>query len=103
VKLDRDINTDGKGKYALVRLRTITAGSEADGLLKRLDELGVVDWGRIGEPDEFFVIKLRDKHARRALRAYATNAYFQDIEYGQAVDNLADRAGAMNPFCKLPD
>jgi hypothetical protein len=43
MKLDRNINNDGKGKYALVRLRNIEPDSEASSLLKRLDELGYLD------------------------------------------------------------
>lgn len=101
--LDRDINEDGKDKYAVVRLRTIEKGSEAQRLLNHLDELGVLDWGRVGEPDEFFIIKLRDKYARSALRAYATNAFQEDEEYGRAIDELANRSGKSSPHCKRPD
>lgn len=51
MKLDRNINPDGKGKYALINLRT-----------------NQVQWG--GD-NQFFVIKYKDEFAAPALRAYA--------------------------------
>jgi len=86
VKLDRNVNTTGLGKYALINLRTNS-----------------VEWGRAGEPDEFFVIKLRDRHARAALLAYAESMSSADPEFADEVHNLADRASMLNPFCKEPD
>lgn len=54
MKLDRNKNPDGKGKYALINLRTNT-----------------IQWGG-GEPGEqFFVLKYKDKFAHFALTAYA--------------------------------
>lgn len=53
MKLDRNINPDGKGKYALLNLRKNT-----------------VEWGT--EPEgQFFVIKYKDFFAVPALKAYA--------------------------------
>jgi len=115
MKLDRDINKDGKGKYALVRLRTITNDSEAAGLLARLCELGVLDWGNVGAPDEFFLMRLKDKYAGEALSAYADavaldarreldEARSRDkFQYAIAVQKLCTRAGTLSPFCKEPD
>lgn len=51
MRLDRNTNADGTGKYALINLRT-----------------DKVCWG--GD-DQFFVIKYKDKFAGRALREYA--------------------------------
>jgi len=115
MKLDRDINTDRKGKYAVVRLRNIKLGDEAHDLLERLKELGHLDWGAPGYPDEFFVIKLRDKYADAALEAYA-NAVLLDsqresdeerskskYQYAIAVQKLLQRAGSLSEFCKEPD
>lgn len=51
MKLDRNVNPDGKGKYALINLRNNT-----------------VCWG--GD-DQFFVIKYKDAFASQALYAYA--------------------------------
>ena len=88
MKLDRDTNPSGTGKYALINLRKDT-----------------VEWGRPGEQDEFFVIKLRDTHAHAALQAYADSVRRagDDPEYAEAVQALADRSGALSPFCKNPD
>ena len=88
MKLDRDTNPSGKGKYALINLRKDT-----------------VEWGRPYEPDEFFVIKLRDTHAHAALQAYADSVKQagNDPEYAKAVQALADRSGTNSTFCKNPD
>lgn len=114
MKLDRNINKDGKGKYALVRLRNINKGDEAYALLARLHELGHLDWGCTGQPDEFFVIKLRDKYSPNAITAYS-DAVMKDssrheqpkcndlVRYALDVQKLAERAGMLNDFCKEPD
>jgi hypothetical protein len=107
--LDRNINSDGKGKYALINLRKIegnpqTAEELAAAILKNPE---AVEFGRVGEQDEFFVIKLKDFHADAALYAYV-----QDIrnhgdssqeQYALQVEQLGHRAGVGNPFCKKPD
>lgn len=54
MKLDRNVNPDGRGKYALINLRNNT-----------------VCWG--GD-DQFFVIKYKDAFAAPALYAYAEAA-----------------------------
>ena len=86
MKLDRNVNRGGKGKYALLNLRT-----------------NKIEWGITGEPDEFFVIKLKDRHARMALLAYADSISGIDSEFSDEVRELADRAGAHSPFCEDPD
>lgn len=86
MKMDRNQNPSGMGKYALINLRT-----------------NQVQWGAIGDADEFFVIKLKDKHARVALKAYAQSAVLDDPEWAQEVYDLAERAGPSHPFCKVPD
>ena len=53
MKLDRNVNPDGRGKYALINLRT-----------------NKVEWGGEGG-QQFFVLKYKDKFAAPALRAYA--------------------------------
>lgn len=115
MKLDRNLNGEGKGKYALVRLRNIAAGDEAHGLLKRLEELGHLDWGIVGQPDEFFVVKLRDKYAGAAIKGYA-DAVAEDarrepdeqvsrdkFQWAVQVQKLGERAGILSPYCKQPD
>jgi len=44
MRMDRNINQDGMGKYALINLRT-----------------NKIDW----DADEFFVIKLKDRYAKQ--------------------------------------
>jgi hypothetical protein len=115
MKMDRNINGDGKGKYAVVRLRNISPGDEAHKLLKRLEKLGHLDWGIVGQPDEFFLVKLRDKYAASAIRGYA-DAVLADsqqepdpqrsrdkAQWAMQVQTMLARAGSLNPFCKEPD
>lgn len=86
MKLDRNINDNGRGKYALLNLRT-----------------NKIEWGFVGEEDEFFVIKLRDRNARPALMAYALSVGERDTEFAWDVIQLANRAGVSSKFCKDPD
>jgi hypothetical protein len=115
MKLDRNINGDGKGKYALVRLRDIDAGSEAAALLQRLHALGHLDWGCVNDPDEFFVVKLRDRFAPGAIKGYADAvmdasqketdpAKSKDLaQWAIQVIGMNQRAGDLSPYCKEPD
>lgn len=86
MKLDRNVNPTGRGKYALINLRT-----------------NKVEWGTT-EADEFFVIKLKDKYARDALEAYAWAARQDgEEEWFDEVIGLARRSGEFHPLCKKPD
>ena len=88
MKLDRNINADGLGKYELRNLRT--------------GEI-VADCAP-GDEHEFFVIMLKDVNATPALRAYAASAHHHgDAEWASEVLMLADRSGSYSPFCKVPD
>lgn len=106
MKMDRNINADGMGKYALLSLRKLRAGR-----LRNLEDIGAaaymntdaIETGGIGTEGEFFVIKLRDRHARVALLAYADAAAASDPEWASEVREMADRAGECSPFCKTPD
>lgn len=105
MKLDRELNPDGLGKYAVINLRKIdghprTATELAAAILKNPE---CVEFGRVGEPDEFWLIKLKDVYAQPALHAYASAASKDDLEYGQSVEELASRSGLNSPFCKFPD
>jgi hypothetical protein len=123
MKLDRNENDDGYGKYALLSLRrwnALRAGSGAgdahiERAIKVLSANGLIDWGRVGEEDEFFVVKLRDKYAAAAIRAY-TDAVMDDsakepdparskdkAEWAIQVQTMMSRAGTLSPFCKEPD
>lgn len=87
MKLDRNINPNGQGKYALFDLRK---------------QAWVNDCG-VGQEHEFFVIMLKDENADSALSAYAASAFKTDAEFAKEVAELAVRAGPYSPFCKAPD
>jgi len=89
-------------KYALVRLQKIE--SPADRVaVETLALGGTVEFGQPGDENEFFVIKLKDKYAPRALDAYAQAAMVDgQTEYAQEVMALARRA-AFHPKSKRPD
>lgn len=124
MKLDRNINGTGRGKYGLINNRKlIEVQAKERGTLKGekimfalslLEREGILDWGPTGTESEFFVIKLRDKHAGAALYAYADIAMHDAVlaplettlglrEYADEVIELAHRAGPNSPFCKKPD
>lgn len=116
MKLDRDKNSDGRGKYALLKLRQLEAhepqatfgSNEVTRAIETLDKAGLIEWGLPNTEGEFFVIKLRDKYAAHALNGYASAVYRDDgfdgdCDYFNVVKELAQRAGAHSPFCKRPD
>lgn len=95
MKLDRNVNTDGRGKYALINLRDNT-----------------VQWG--GTPQEqFFVLKYKDIFASHALSAYAKSVReaalkiedaAQRDEYLEFADQMDKEAeAAFQVGFKLPD
>ena len=104
MKLDRNINANGRGKYALLKLRNLRAGdTSVDAALRTLDEAGILDWGSTPET-EFFVMRLKDKYARIPLHAYSDEAFRDgEKEYAAEVGAMAMRAGTHSPFCKKPD
>lgn len=109
MKMDRNINNDGTGKYAVVNLRRVLAlegtddHKEARIALEALERIGVLEWGRVGEPDEFFLVKLKDLFAPGALRGYAAMASGVDPEWAGEVREMISRAGIDSPFCQHPD
>jgi hypothetical protein len=114
MKLDRNMNVGGRGKYALLKLRKIEnyrghgtfAGIKGDigAALRVLDKYGLIEWGEPKTEGEFFVIKMRDAYAEPAMVMYANTAMlFGDKEYAQEVKALADRSGNKSKFCKRPD
>ena len=104
MKLDRNINADGLGKYALLKLRNLRRGDPAvDAALRTLDEAGILDWGNTVD-SEFFVIRLKDKYADDALFRYALSARHDgEDDYGREIEEMAERAGPNHPNCKKPD
>lgn len=93
MKLDRNINPDGAGKYALIKLRNlhfkgfkIIDGPDGEKFLAVPEK--EIDFGDSADTD-FFVIRLKDKYAAPALAAYAFAAMSDDPEYGREVLELA--------------
>ncbi len=111
MKLDRNINADGGGKYAVINMRKLRDLHDDDGqlppeviaALRELANCGALEWGAVGSEDEFFLIKLKDRHALPALTAYAESIATTDHEFACEVYELANRSGAGSPFCKDPD
>lgn len=104
MKLDR--NTQGRGKYALIKLRSLAAlpekqRDEIATMIDLMKESGVVDLGDTPETD-FFTIRLKDKYAAAALSSYATAAYREDPEYAGEVFALA-KASAEYKTPRKPD
>jgi hypothetical protein len=124
MKLDRNINGTGRGKYGLIKTRVLAEIQSASihpadsahatiadrkcghvmKAIKTLEDAGVIEWGEPGAEGEFFVIKLRDEYAQGALARYAMNAMGAgDGDLAVDVFALAERSGIYNPFCKKPD
>ena len=116
MKLDRNINGNGSGKYGLIknrRLAQIRAWDGGDGeiadqqavedALALLERAGVIDWGYPNSESEFFVIRLCDRFAHAALANYSMVAHHVDPEYAKDVRELADRSGPYSKFRKMPD
>lgn len=115
MKLDRNINADGRGKYGLIKNRRLAQieawdGGEGEALDRQavldavalLERAGVIDWGRTVD-SEFMVIRLKDKYAGNALHNYAAAACKDDIEYAREIMEMAMRSGENHPNCKKPD
>lgn len=113
MKLDRNINANGRGKYALLKLRKLDefsysndpfqeVDSEIAEAIQTLEKAGILDWGNTPET-EFFVVRLKDKYAGDTLARYAACASADDLEYANEVAAMANRAGRNHPFCKSPD
>lgn len=114
MQLDRNLpGNDGRGKYALLKLRVLQTCKQ-DGAfagltpeiakaIKVLEENGILDWGDADTESEFFVVRLKDRYAQDALRAYAQAARSDDPEWAEEVDRLSDKAGEANRWCQFPD
>ena|SRR5579862_3380745 len=113
MKLDRNVNGNGRGKYALLKLRELdnfvdpadpfaTVAKPISDAINTLLQAGILDWGDT-LATEFFVMRLKDKHAAAGLHGYANDADEDDREYGDEIRKLALRAGRNHPDCKAPD
>lgn len=93
MKLDRNINPDKRGKYALLKLRRQATpfSPELQDCAEKLRAAGLLDFGDTDDTD-FFVIRLKDKYAFPALVAYAAAAFSDDQEYATEIIALADKA-----------
>jgi len=109
MKLDRNITNPRRGKYALIKLREATltplnSTAGPDGKLV-VNEYSVeakhVDFGDT-EDSDFFVIRLKDKYAVKALLAYAAAAALDDPEYANEIRELVLLA-VNHPNRKKPD
>lgn len=109
MELDRTLNSDGKGKYALINLRKLDGNpqSVAELVEMLLKNPEAVEFGNVGSENEFFVIKLKDIHADAALHAYAKdvldNGKPEHQPYAGQIIEMANRAGVVHPHCKNPD
>lgn len=124
MKLDRNTNPDGRGKYALIQMRELKpeqASALCDVPTLPLGEYCTVKiptkairTGAESPGDQFFVIKYKDRFAAAALNAYARAVMEAAImleagnperesliEYATEMAHealLAEKAG-----CKIPD
>ena len=105
MQLDRNLNGNGIGKYALLNVRRMTAkmSPEVQAAIDVLNQAGILEWGHVGEQDEFFVMKLKDVNTPSGLIGYAAKAEETDRELATDVRGMLPRAGANSPFCKRPD
>jgi hypothetical protein len=103
MKLDRNINPDGRGKYALLKLRRQATPftPELQECAEKLRAAGLLDFGETPDTD-FFVIRLKDKYAAPALIGYAAAASVDDKEYADEILDLAAKA-TRHPNKKRPD
>jgi len=105
MKLNRNESAGGIGKYIVIKTEGLeeiptTPVELAAAILKHPE---CVQFGKVGDPDEFFVLKLKDENADAALFAYSDKVMRTDIEYGEDIYNLAERSGLNHPHCKTPD
>lgn len=107
MRMDRNINADGGGKYAIVNMRALreamTPGGRIEEAFQRLRDAGIIDLGMVGTESEFFLIKLKDRHSPPALYAYADSIRPTDPEFAAEVTQMCFRAGERSPWCKEPD
>lgn len=122
MKLDRNLNASGIGKYALIEIRKLTEFQKSEVIRSvKIEQLegGAMLAGVPGEAitlvssGQFFVIKLKDRFAARALHAYA-DAIYDDCAKGivpteqrKEMEEYADEVRgealcAERTPCKLP-
>lgn len=108
MKLYRNTTADGTCKYAVIRNDKRLKLDKSDRYLAdlaiiQLITLGLLEDPKIGDPEEFFLIKLKDRNSAHALWEYATSIQPRDPEFAAEVAALAKRSGEKSPYCKDPD
>jgi len=105
MKLDHNTESEWHGKYILINTRKLPdTTNSVQGLISLIEAApSAVEVGLKGSSEEFFPIKLKDKHAAAALKAYADSIRFEDPEFAKEMYELVSRAGPNSPFCKAPD
>lgn len=80
MKLDRNINPDGRGKYALINMRT-----------------NKVEYGP-PQSAQFFVIKYTDRFAAGALRGYSKSIqdYLHTVREGMTAEQFASNTSVLS-------
>ena len=104
MRLDRNVNPDGTGKYVVINIRRLNwrPRTRIGLILAIFLKPSAIEWGGVGSADEFFLIKLKDIHAQDALRAYAMSASSTDPQWAAEVERLAERAGPGHSLCASP-
>jgi hypothetical protein len=110
MRLIRNTTSDGKCKYAIVRLdklRKLNGGVPWDyykQALHMLEKEGYLEYGQPGTEEECFVLKLKDHCTPFALFEYAKAAQKAGMpsDYVADVCELAERA-SNHPSRKMPD
>lgn len=120
MKLDRNINRGGGGKYALVNMRKLLPllDKEAGGELSTeeigtlhcfrvLVQNGVITLGNESPGEQFFVMKYKDKFTAPALIAYANAVRLEAVvgdglwEYANQIRDEALKAQGLG--VRIPD
>jgi hypothetical protein len=97
MRLMRNISKDGYCKYAAIRNDKIALLPEhqreaAREAMEVLADLEVLENPRMGDAEEFFLIKLKDWNAPWALAGYAKSVAVSDPEFAADVMGLAAQA-----------
>ncbi len=71
MKLHRNTNADGRGKYALVNLELLKKTPHLQEYLDALKMAGVLTYGNEEPGEQFFVMRYKDKFTARGLEGYA--------------------------------
>lgn len=85
MRLDRNINEDRSGKYALINLRRLKEADDvrAVNYLNYLKQAGIVTIGNESPGDQFFVMKYKDLFSTGGLRGYHQHI----LDYADTLDN----------------